>query len=118
MLPQNEDAQRTRQPQLQPPVQQPAASGLIDVIHMLLASRDDAADILDAVAGRLWFREEDAADERIRAPRGPAAVEFGGGEQVDAPAIASGAVGKLPEAELPTRSYEEPTSGSHIKRQL
>ena len=78
MLPQDNATPRTRQPQLQPPVQQPGASGLIDTIHMLLATRDDAAVILEAVAGRLRFRSDDTADERTRAPP---AVEFGGGEQ-------------------------------------
>ena len=97
MLPQDNATPRTRQQQLQPPVQQPAASGLIDTIHMLLASREDAEDILDAVAERLWFRSDSNADERIRAPL---AVEFMRGEHADASAPASSAVGGLPDALL------------------
>ena len=73
-----------------------------------LASRDDAEDILDAVAERLWFRSDSNADERIRAPP---AVEFMRGGHSDASAIASNAVGRFPEAELPARSY-----GEHVTR--
>ena len=108
MLPQDNTTPRTRQPQLQPPAQQPAASSLIDTIHAQLASRDDAEDILDAVAERLWFRSDSNADERIRAPP---AVEFMRGGHSDASAIASNAVGRFPEAELPARSY-----GEHVAR--
>ena len=76
----------------------------VEVMYNLLVGR--TRDEIDSLFARL---AEPMQHPTLETPsfmnRDPSAQEFMRGGHADASAIASDATGKLPEAELPTRSY-------------